>query len=98
MLVLSRRPGQRILFPTLDLSVQVLATKGSTVRLGIEGPRDVSVVREEIAPAKETKPAPTRAEKRARHDLRARLNTLAVALHVVEKQLKAGQTADAERT
>lgn len=95
MLVLARRPGQRILFPALNVSVQVVATKGATVRLGIDAPPSISVVREELA----SQPATlTASDRQARHDLCGRLNTLAVALHVIEKQLKAGQTADAQRT
>ena len=41
MLVLSLRPRQRILFPDLDITVQVLNVKGSTVRMGIETPPGV---------------------------------------------------------
>jgi carbon storage regulator CsrA len=93
MLVLSRRPGQRVLFPDLNVVVQVLPCKGSTIRLGIEAPEGVSVLREELAAT-----APATAGRRDRHDLRGRLNTLAMALHVVEKQLTSGLIADAERT
>jgi carbon storage regulator CsrA len=98
MLVLSRRRGQRILFPHLDIAVQVLANKGSTVRLGIEAPSDIEVFREEVASSTSVRTAAPRTASRDGHDLRGRLNTLNMALHVVEKQLKAGLTADAERT
>jgi carbon storage regulator CsrA len=98
MLVLSRRQGQRILFPQLDIAVQVLPGKGTTVRLGIEAPSHVSVLREEISAADVVLPPTLEQASKRRHDMRGRLNTLAMALHVVEKQLKAGLTADAERT
>ncbi len=98
MLVLSRRQGQRILFPGLNVSVQVLAGKGSCVRLGIEAPADVAVLREEIASAEKRGLPPSEAEQKSRHDFRGRLNTLAMALHVAERQLKAGLASDAERT
>jgi carbon storage regulator CsrA len=98
MLVLSRRSGQRVLFPQLNVAVQVLPGKGSAVRLGIEAPLGVTVLREELAGTEAAQPPPAPAERQARHDLRGRLNTLAMALHVVEKQLRAGLTADAERT
>src|SRR5689334_1270819 len=98
MLVLSRRQGQRILFPNLGISVQVLPGKSSPVRLGIEAPADVSILREDLAGPEALQTARTLAENKARHDLGGRLNTLAMALHVVEKQLKAGLMADAERT
>lgn len=95
MLVLSRRQGERILFPDLDISVEVSSVKGPSVRLGIEAPREVTIIREEIA-ADANPSAATKSRKH--HDLRGRLNTLAMALHVAEKQMKAGLTADAEST
>jgi carbon storage regulator CsrA len=48
MLVLSRRPGQSILLPGLGVTVRVLSAKGGTVRIGIEAPPDVKVLREEL--------------------------------------------------
>jgi carbon storage regulator CsrA len=98
MLVLSRRQGQRILFPHLNIAIQVLPGKGPAIRLGIEAPSHVSVLREEIAATERLQPPAPEEENRQRHDVRGRLNTLAMALHVVEKQLKAGLTADAEFT
>jgi carbon storage regulator CsrA len=98
MLVLSRRQGQRILFPHLDIAVQVLGAKGSQIRLGIEAPSHVSVLREELAATEAVLQPPPEGERQAPHDLRGHLNTLSMALHVVEKQLKSGLTADAERT
>jgi carbon storage regulator CsrA len=98
MLVLSRRQGQRIFFPHLDIAVQVLSSKGSTVRLGIEAPPHIEVLREEIASKATVRTAANQTENWDRHDLRGRLNTVSMALYVVERQLKAGLTADAERT
>ena len=48
MLVLSRRLNEKLLFPDIGTAVQVLSVKGSTVRLGIEAPPEVTVLREEI--------------------------------------------------
>src|SRR5260370_232487 len=49
MLVLSRRLNEKIVFPGLDISVQIVNIKpGGAVRLGIEAPRAVTVLREEI--------------------------------------------------
>lgn len=48
MLVLSRRCNERILFPELNISVQVLTTRSGQVRLGIDAPADIRVVREEV--------------------------------------------------
>jgi carbon storage regulator CsrA len=48
MLVLSRRVGERILFPGIRAYVKVLSVKGGTVRLSIEAPAEVLILREEL--------------------------------------------------
>ena len=48
MLVLSRRPSERILFPSVGISVEIIRTKGNTVRVGIEAPEDIRVLRGEL--------------------------------------------------
>jgi carbon storage regulator len=51
MLVLSRRPGERIVIPSYGLEVTVVAVQGKRVRLGISAPAAVAVYREEVGPA-----------------------------------------------
>lgn len=48
MLVLSRRLNERILLPTVPAAVQVVSIKPGVVRLGIEAPTQVPVLREEL--------------------------------------------------
>jgi carbon storage regulator len=48
MLVLSRKPGERIVVPHCELAVTVIAVEGKTVRLGISAPEDIAVYREEV--------------------------------------------------
>jgi carbon storage regulator len=48
MLVLSRKLGEQIVVPSLDLAVTVVAIEGNKVRLGISAPPEVAVYREEI--------------------------------------------------
>jgi carbon storage regulator len=48
MLVLTRRLGEKIVLPTLGVTVQVVAIKGGAIRIGIEAPPDVKIVREEL--------------------------------------------------
>ena len=47
MLVLSRKVGERILLGN-DIRITVVRISGGGVRLGIEAPADVAVVREEV--------------------------------------------------
>jgi carbon storage regulator len=59
MLVLSRKPREAILVGD-NVWVTVLEVRGSVVRLGIEAPREVPVLRGELAdepPARDASPA-----------------------------------------
>ena len=49
MLVLSRRENESIVFPKLGISVQITRVAGRVVKLGIEAPQDVRVLRSELA-------------------------------------------------
>ncbi|MEM7455547.1 MAG: carbon storage regulator [Planctomycetota bacterium] len=49
MLVLSRRVDEKIFFPALGISLKVVRIKGNTVRLGIDAPPEIRVVREEVS-------------------------------------------------
>jgi carbon storage regulator CsrA len=55
MLVLSRKPQQEILIGD-NIKVTVLKVKGNTVRIGIEAPQDVKVVRGELPRHDESRP------------------------------------------
>ena len=48
MLVLSRRLREKVVLPNLNVTVQVVALRRGVVRLGIEAPPDVTVLREEL--------------------------------------------------
>jgi two-component system, OmpR family, response regulator len=49
MLVLSRSREQKIVFPTLGISVEILHIAGNRVRVGIDAPADIPVHRDEVA-------------------------------------------------
>jgi len=48
MLCISRRPGERIVFPELDITVVVEHRKGRTIQLNIDAPRDIKILRGEL--------------------------------------------------
>jgi carbon storage regulator len=48
MLILTRREGETLLIGD-NIEVTVLAVNGSQVRIGIEAPREVTILREEVA-------------------------------------------------
>lgn len=47
MLILTRRPGERVVIAE-DILIEVMGVSGHTVRLGISAPQGVSIYREEI--------------------------------------------------
>ena len=59
MLVLSRKQDQEIIIGD-NIKIKVLRVKGNTIRLGIEAPREVKVVRGELPP--QPSPAPQATE------------------------------------
>jgi len=108
MLVLSRRPQEKIVFPNLGISVQICSIAGNTVRLGVEAPRSVSVVREELLsesdrqsqakPELESSKELLDRAKSTAHRFRNRMNTANLAIHLAQKQLQAGLLTEAQRT
>jgi carbon storage regulator len=48
VLVLSRRLHESIVLPGLNVTITVVALTGDRVRIGIEAPKDIPVMREEL--------------------------------------------------
>ncbi len=96
MLVLSRRPKEKIYFPTLGVTVEVCSVKGNVVRVGIQAPPSIPIVREELAAESDKANSPR--ERSARHQMRNRLHTASLAIHLAQKQLQAGLDEDADET
>lgn len=96
MLVLSRRANQTIRFPNLGICVEIVRISGNTVRVGVDAPSDVRILRGELA--KQYPSDSDSADSRERHRLRNQLNSVSLALLLLQKQLDAGRSKDAERT
>jgi carbon storage regulator CsrA len=107
MLVLSRGRNDKVVFPTLGISVEILRVAGNKVRLGIDAPQEVPVHRHEVSeriaaggenqtlkfPASEKSAAA-----RLNHAMRNRLNAAALGLHLLHKNMETGDLSDAETT
>lgn len=99
MLVLSRKKNQTVRFPNLGISVEILRLTGNSVRIGIDAPPHVRVLRGELGDDAQAADDPASQQgKTLRHELRNRLNSATLALHVLQKQLDAGRIEDAEAT
>jgi carbon storage regulator CsrA len=107
MLVLSRRLNERIVIPSIEATIEVVALKPGAVRLGFRAPAHVRFLREEMggvrAPA-EAAPAPAppasapEPASRREHLLRNQLGNLGLGLTLMRRQVEAGQTAAVQLT
>jgi carbon storage regulator CsrA len=109
MLVLSRRPQEKILLPNLGTSIEILGVKGDRVRLGIEAPPEIKVLRDELASEESSAgvtsalpfaelQARVSATRQQRHQIRNQLNLASVGLALVSGQLQAGIVDGAKNT
>jgi len=114
MLVLSRRAHEKIVFPAFGTSIEVLEVKPGRVRLGIDAPANIQILREEVMDPAQAKHAGSSQFQRLvnvtaeansedrlrkiRHELRNRLNTASVGLALARRQLRAGMVEDLDAT
>lgn len=106
MLVLSRRLNEKILIPGIQVTVQVVAIKSNTVRLGIEAPPEVAVLRAELPDRdREWGPAPPAAAsagdrpwQRLNQLVDQRLQIAGKGLSVLREQLHDQMSPDAAGT
>jgi carbon storage regulator CsrA len=107
MLVLSRGRNDKVVFPTLGISVEILRVAGNKVRLGIDAPQEIPVHRHEVSERiqaggdeQSLKFPLTRKSAAARlnHAMRNRLNAAALGLHALHRNIETGDLTDAEAT
>jgi|GraSoiStandDraft_29_1057270.scaffolds.fasta_scaffold1826043_2 carbon storage regulator len=57
MLVLSRRLNEKIVLPDLNVVIEIVAIERGRVRIGIEAPADVAVMRKELLDESQAMPS-----------------------------------------
>jgi carbon storage regulator CsrA len=85
MLVLSRKPDQEFHFPQLGISVRVLQVQGQRVRVGIEAPAEIQVLRSEVLQPPSS----------AGHDHVNQLNAASLGLQLAQRMVATGRTHEA---
>src|SRR6185369_8322423 len=103
MLVLSRGRNDKVVFPTLGISVEILRVAGNKVRLGIDAPHEIPVHRHEVSERIEANgeletvkfPSGKSAAAKLSHDMRNRLNAAALGLHLLHRHVETGDMSDA---
>ncbi len=98
MLVVSRKQNQSVVFPSLGIRVEILRTGGKAVRVGIEAPNAIPILRGELADSAWTEIDSSKATSKEEHELRNRLNRANLAMQLLQKQLAAGRVNDAEES
>jgi carbon storage regulator CsrA len=89
MLVLSRGASEEIHFPKLGISVKVVRVEGKRVRLGIDAPKDIEVLRGELMSSLPPRDKPESAAL-SEHRLRNRLHLARLSLELAAKQIENG--------
>jgi carbon storage regulator CsrA len=100
MLVLSRRLNERLVIPSIETAIQVVSVRPGVVRLGITGPPEVLVLREELRDRKDQwngTAAPALAKAWA-HLVGRRLDLACQGFDLLRRQLQAGLYGEAEGT
>jgi carbon storage regulator CsrA len=96
MLVLSRRPDEKILLPTVPAILKVISAQAGLVRLGIEAPEHVPILREELCrgdrgivmpQAADTPKGPDEGPLSLLHAVRNHLNNLILGLTLLRMHL-----------
>lgn len=107
MLVLSRRENQKVLFPGLGISVEVIRAGSNKVQLGIDAPREIRVIRDEL-PCRDQQFVADNGDKAFQANqssevyqavneaIHQDLKSAALAVHLAKNQIKQGLEENAE--
>ena len=94
MLVLSRRANDTIVLPELNVTIEILQLKGKNVRVGVDAPVEIRVLRGELEAAKQPQQKVVSSISLTgddEHELRNKLNSLSVAISYSQKLLENGE-------
>jgi carbon storage regulator CsrA len=100
MLVLSRKEDQSVHFPNLGIKVEILSVNGKTVKVGVDAPREIAILRGEIARVENDQASSSAAARTSqeRHELRNQIHAAKLALHLLQRQLDVGNTEKADQS
>ena len=103
MLVLSRRENQKVLFPNLGITVEIVGVRGRNIRVGIDAPPEIRIVRAELADKDQLDEEQAlhgegSASNRERiHQRNNQLNAIALKIQIAEKMLSNGEAKGASQ-
>lgn len=99
MLVLSRRENQKVLFPNLGITVEIVGLQGNNVKLGIDAPPEIRILRSELVKENskefENSGCELPESLAERHHKNNQLNSVALQIQIAQKLLKRGENEQA---
>jgi carbon storage regulator CsrA len=95
MLVLSRRVGEEVVVPGLDIRIKVLRCYGNRVQVGVEAPDSIEIVRGERVDCWKSKP---QAIDVSPHEFRNLANSLRLSWELYSRQMSRGDVDAARQT
>ena len=100
MLVVTRHSKEKISFPQVGITIRFIRVHSGNVKVGIDAPRDIAIVRDEIE-SNETTASLIRRQflrlpRDIRHGIRNELHQISVGLHLYRELLQAGHAQEAE--
>ncbi|MEM0925261.1 MAG: carbon storage regulator [Planctomycetota bacterium] len=101
MLVMTRRVNDRIVFPALGISIELIRVTPSRAQLGVFAPRGIRVLRHELLEKESERPTDGELEATIRrelsHHLQDAIEQATERVYSAQQKLNSGQTADALR-
>ena len=94
MLVLTRRQNEKVNFPGLGISIEVVSTGPRKIQLGINAPSKIRVVRGELSSLTDH---PTAMDQTSAESIKSELDSIAMAIRLSQNQLQQGLTEYAEQ-
>lgn len=102
MLVITRRSSDKISFPQLGITVHFIRVQGSSAKVGVDAPRDIAIVRDEVADdeaiAQKLRSQWLTLPRKVRHDIRNELHAVSIGIHLLREQQRAGLETEAADT
>ena len=102
MLVLTRRSNERLSFPQVGITVHFIRVQAGHVKIGVDAPRDIAIVRDEIADEQAAEAFVRRQFLRlprdVRREIRDQLHEVRNGTQLYRELLTAGMLSEAKET
>ena len=100
VLVVTRHSKEKISFPQVGITIHFIRVHSGNVKMGIDAPRDIAIVRDEIDGTETTASLVRRQflrlPKDIRHGIRNELHQVSVGMHLYRELIRAGHVQEAE--